>query len=151
MSRQQAVDDVDQPVQREQPHRREMPLESPGKPPAKRDCARKAERKKRRSVIDLPAACHHDEDGEDVDPVSDAHDEGMNLDPAAVCRLLHAYFLRHVVLEPLSSSTMPLSSSSLRMSSAALKSLRALACWRAAMRSSIHASESVASPCMNFC
>src|SRR5262249_46317728 len=91
---------------------------------------REIEIEQRRRVVDAPAAEHHQQYRDHVDPVRDAHDQRVDLD----------YLRRHVVLPPLSSSTIPFSSSALRMSSAALKSLRWRAASRAAMLSAIHAS-----------
>ncbi len=75
------VSHVDDAVQNQQPHGGEMPLQCARKPAAEGELARNPERKERRRIVDAPAARHHDEDRKRVDPVRNAHDERVDLDP----------------------------------------------------------------------
>src|SRR4029079_5573442 len=56
-----------------QPQRREMPEQRARKPAPERDCARKPEREQRRRVVDFPTGADHDNHGNEIDPVGDAH------------------------------------------------------------------------------
>src|SRR5208283_3692327 len=70
---QDAERDIDHAVDRQQPHRREMPEQRAAKPFAERDMMGKFEAEQRCGVVDLPARADHRQHGERVDPVGDAH------------------------------------------------------------------------------
>ncbi|AEK60019.1 hypothetical protein CFU_0181 [Collimonas fungivorans Ter331] len=78
MTGQHAVADVDQTVCHQQPHRRQVPGNRAAQPAAERGPAREVEAEQRRGVVDRPAAHHHADDGEGIDPVDYAHQQRMD-------------------------------------------------------------------------
>src|SRR5919204_5656345 len=80
MAGENSVGEIDEPIQREEPHAGEVPLQRAGKPAAQRDLRREFEAEERRGVVDLPTAPDHDEHGEHVQPMGDAYGERMNHD-----------------------------------------------------------------------
>ncbi|KOT10965.1 hypothetical protein DM77_2837 [Burkholderia mallei] len=65
---------IEHAVEKQQPHRREVPLQRAAEPAAERRAARKHEaRVDRRSVVDPPARQRHRHRGERVEPVARAH------------------------------------------------------------------------------
>ena len=52
---------IGQPIEHEQPHTREMPLQCATQPAAQGEAGGKEEVKNGRGVVDSPAAHHHDQ------------------------------------------------------------------------------------------
>ncbi len=85
-----AIDEIDDAVDRQEPHGREVPLQCAGKSilvmeidravdgAAQRRPDRKAEQEDRVGIVDAPAAHDHDDDGERIEPMGDPHREGVN-------------------------------------------------------------------------
>src|SRR5678816_2803797 len=78
MAGEESIEQISKPVERQYPHSREMPLQSPAEPSAKRQVHREFEREYRGRVVDAPAAENHDEHRDHVYPVSDAHRQWMH-------------------------------------------------------------------------
>src|SRR5437867_3035738 len=72
------------PVNREQPHRKEMPLTRTGKPAAKCKYRGNPEAENRRRIIDPKTAQHHDTESNKVHPVCKTDDERMLIIPPTV-------------------------------------------------------------------
>ena len=90
--------EVDQPVDDQHPHHREMPVPRAGEPPSKSENLGNrfvlewiaAEhlafpRKRGIGVEDLQAAADHDDDGNDIHPMGDTHDPVMTLSALGLC------------------------------------------------------------------
>ena len=85
MSRCQPIDEINERIDKEQPHRREVPLQRAGQtllvvpalrdfgPAAERHPHRELETEERLPVVDPPAAADHDTDCQRIEPVGDPH------------------------------------------------------------------------------
>src|SRR5215831_21002116 len=69
---------VDNAIDHDDPHCGEMPEQCPGKPAAKGNLLGELEVEQRRGVVNLPAGTNHDQDGQRVDPMANAHPARMN-------------------------------------------------------------------------
>jgi hypothetical protein len=72
------IQHIGQAVDDQQPHRGEVPLQRSREPAAQSQVGRKGKGEQRRGVVDAPAAEDHDEYRNDVNPVADAHNQGMD-------------------------------------------------------------------------
>jgi len=68
----QVAGQVDEAVDGQEPHRREVPLQGAAQPTAEGDAFGKTEIVKRGSVVDAPTTGDHDQHGECVEPVGQA-------------------------------------------------------------------------------
>ena len=69
---------IDEAVDGQHPHRREVPEQPAGKPAADGDALREFKPEQRRRVVDLPAGADHHQHGGGIDPMRDAQPERMN-------------------------------------------------------------------------
>ena len=82
-AREESISNVDQPVHHQDPHGEEMPLQRTLRLASDRDPLRKMQPAEQHFVIvDLPSAADHEDHRKRVDPVHDAHRQGMQ-PPAA--------------------------------------------------------------------
>ena len=73
-----SVEQVGKPIERYDPHAEKMPLQAVLRPFAERDRIGKPQPAENNVVvINLPSAHDHDDHGECIDPVHDAHRQGM--------------------------------------------------------------------------
>src|SRR5262245_58244692 len=87
-----SIGEIDDAVDREQPHAGKMPLQGAGKPilvvkvdravetAPERERDRKTEWKKRFGIVDAPSAHNHDDHGERIEPMGDPHRQRMHYD-----------------------------------------------------------------------
>src|ERR1700680_5149329 len=70
--------EIDQALDHQEPHRREMPEQRAAEPATQRDRVRKAETEQRRSVVDLPSRHDHQDHRHRIDPVHNADPRRLN-------------------------------------------------------------------------
>jgi hypothetical protein len=79
-----AVSQIGEAVDDENPHAEEVPLQAVLRPFADHDGIGKAQKAEQNVVVvDLPTAADHDEDGNRIDPVHDAERQWMHACPPA--------------------------------------------------------------------
>jgi hypothetical protein len=85
-TRSKAEDQINEAVEHQDPHRREMPEQRAAEPAAERDVPREGEAEQRRRVVDLPARADHDQHRQRIDPVCHAHPDWVDdFTGSAVC------------------------------------------------------------------
>src|SRR6266436_4812054 len=109
MSRYQPIDEINEEIDKEQPHRREVPLQRAGQtllvvpalryfgPAAERHPHRELETEERLPVVDAPAAADHDEDRQRIEPVGYPYCQRMQYD--RLCVLRHP-MIHHLGAQP---------------------------------------------------
>jgi hypothetical protein len=71
------IENIDNTVDGEKPHAKEVPHPSPGKPAAERNIIGKSETKKRRRIVNPPATRNHDQQRNRIHPVRDSDEDWM--------------------------------------------------------------------------